>query len=347
MNDVQTIDRTYNRRYLKAEYDLAHSSAIMAARWEEIAGDGDRYLLQYRTAGDGKVRPDHAALNGITLPPSDPFWQSFFPPNGWGCRCTAVQVRRGKYPLSDHNDAMQRGEQALAKDKKGIFRFNPGQQRTAFPDYNPYTISKCRNCNMAKGKAQLAKHFIPDNELCEACRVVRQCELKRTETIHHGKGTVEISNLVNRTDNDFERLMQVAEFFAKKGSHVVLTPKMTRPPKFDYDCIYGDLRGTRYEGKCPDLKIDGLWYEHEGFVTDNPKRAFSNMINHGLKQSDRIIIDRPDLTEFYMERGIRNRIRQGIVVKEGHVDILHGDFVLKIDGWTFCMVKPAFSAHGR
>lgn len=181
MNDVQTIDSTYNRRYLKAEYDLAHSSAIMAARWEDIAGDGDRYLLQYRTAGDAKVRPDHAALNGITLPQSDPFWQSFFPPNGWGCRCTAVQVRRGKYPLSDHNEAMQRGEQALAKDKKGIFRFNPGQQRTAFPDYNPYTISKCRNCNMAKGKAQLAKHFIPDNELCEACRMLHSIEEKKID----------------------------------------------------------------------------------------------------------------------------------------------------------------------
>ena len=31
----------------------------------------------------------------------------------------------------------------------------------------------------------------------------------------------------------------------------------------------------------------------------------------------------------------------------GHVDILHGDFTLKIEGWTFCMVEPAFSAHGR
>ena len=31
----------------------------------------------------------------------------------------------------------------------------------------------------------------------------------------------------------------------------------------------------------------------------------------------------------------------------GHVDILHGDFVLKIEGWTFCMVEPIFSAHGR
>ena len=84
--------------------------------------------------------------------------------------------------------------------------------------------------------------------------------------------------------------LSVARHFAADGARVVLTPKMTRPARFEYDCVYGSLRGTRYDGKCPDLKIDDYWYEHEGFVTDNPKRAFSNMVNHGLKQSDRIII---------------------------------------------------------
>jgi hypothetical protein len=28
--------------------------------------DGDRYNLQYRTAGDGSVRPEHAALHGVS-----------------------------------------------------------------------------------------------------------------------------------------------------------------------------------------------------------------------------------------------------------------------------------------
>ena len=74
LNDVQSIDKTYNQHYLRAEYNFAHASASMAAKWEQIAGDGDRYNLQYRTAGDDHVRPEHAALAGVTLPPSDPFW---------------------------------------------------------------------------------------------------------------------------------------------------------------------------------------------------------------------------------------------------------------------------------
>jgi|GEM_PF-268653 len=170
LNDVQSIDKTYNQHYLRAEYNFAHASASMAAKWEQIAGDGDRYNLQYRTAGDDHVRPEHAALAGVTLPPSDPFWASYYPPNGWNCRCTAVQVRRDKYPETPHDEAMSRGEEALKNDKKGIFRFNSGQQQKTFPDYNPYTIRRCRDCDIAKGKASLA--FVPENELCDACRIL-------------------------------------------------------------------------------------------------------------------------------------------------------------------------------
>ena len=147
----------------------------MAARWEEFAADGDRYNLQYRTMGDNKVRPAHADLHGVTLPMSDPFWEEFYPPNGWNCRCTVVQVRKSKYPTTDHDEAMALGELATGKDTKGIFRFNSGKQQKTFPDYNPYTIRRCKDCDIAKGKMKLA--FIPDNELCAACQLVRaQCQ---------------------------------------------------------------------------------------------------------------------------------------------------------------------------
>lgn len=69
--------------------------------------------------------------------------------------------------------------------------------------------------------------------------------------------------------------------------------------------------GTKYEGKCPDLLIDGKWYEHEGVTSSNPKNAFRNMMYDGLIQSNRLIIDRPDLTECYMRRSIVGRVNRG------------------------------------
>ena len=316
LNDVRNIDRTYNQNYLRAEYNFCQASADMAARWERFEEDGDRYNLQYRTANDDRVRPQHAALHGVTLPISDPFWKTYYPPNGWNCRCTVVQVRKSKYPVTPHDEAMTRGAEATGKDTKGIFQFNPGiQQQKTFPDYNPYTIKRCRDCDIANGKLNLA--FIPENELCQACRLLRSGLDKVGETRKEGNGTVTINQLVNRKDSDFHKLNEIATFFAREqGAEVILTPKMSRPPKFQYECVYSSLVGTKYEGKCPDLCINGVWYEHEGFISSNPKTAFRNMMNHGLKQSDHLIIDNPDLTDAYMKRIIRQRIKDGQAIEE-------------------------------
>ena len=134
--------------------------------------------------------------------------------------------------------------------------------------------------------------------------------------IRHKKGLIRINRLVNQNDNDYNKLYQIAEYFADKGSVVELAPKMSRSSNFEYESLYYDLIGTKYEGKCPDLKIDGLWYEHEGFVTDNPKTAFRNMLNHGLKQSSRIIINRPNLTDAFMKRIIKQRVKDGHDIDE-------------------------------
>lgn len=137
-SDIRKIDQTYNVRYLEAEYNFAVGSSQMAASWAKTEADGDRYELQYRTAGDGHVRPAHKALNGTTLPPSAEFWRYYFPPNDWGCRCTAQQVRRGKFQASDPNEAMRRGNEATNTPKKKIFRFNPGIDKQLFPPKHPY-----------------------------------------------------------------------------------------------------------------------------------------------------------------------------------------------------------------
>ncbi len=177
LNDVQKIDSTYNRNYLRAEYNFVQASAEMAAKWESFMEDGDRYNLQYRTQHDSKVRPEHAELHGVTLPPSDSFWEEYYPPNGWNCRCTVVQVRKSKYPTTPHDDAVSRGEAALQRDTKGMFRFNPGIEQKTVPDYNPYTIKRCKDCDIA---SKLASGVL-DNELCAACQLVRQCYRNKGE----------------------------------------------------------------------------------------------------------------------------------------------------------------------
>ncbi|MDR1120051.1 MAG: minor capsid protein [Dysgonamonadaceae bacterium] len=144
LRDIQKTYEAYNENYLRAEYGFAVRSAQIAARWNDYEQDGDDYNLQYRTAGDDKVRADHATLNGTTLPLSDPFWNSYVPPLDWGCRCTVVQVRKDKYPESDSEAAQESGKEAttrIGKDgsnKLAMFRFNPGKDLKIFPGKHPY-----------------------------------------------------------------------------------------------------------------------------------------------------------------------------------------------------------------
>ena len=132
-----------HKHYLEAEYDFAVSSVQMAERWEGFK-PGDRYYLQYRTASDDRVRISHRPLHNITLPKSDPFWDKYFPPNGWRCRCTTVQVLKGDYEQSDSGEAQKAGEKATTylnkngKNKLEIFRFNAGKDGIVFPKNHPY-----------------------------------------------------------------------------------------------------------------------------------------------------------------------------------------------------------------
>lgn len=252
LNDVQKIDQTYNQNYLRAEYNFVHASATMAAKWEEFQEDGDRYNLQYRTANDDRVRPEHAALDRVTLPMSDPFWEEYYPPNGWNCRCTVVQVRKSKYPETPHDEAMALGEAATGKDTKGIFHFNPGIEQKAVPDYNPYTIKRCRDCDLAKGKATLA--FVPENELCAACRVIRNADvasmfanlpnLSGADYIRQLRAITELNifnsieknimSAIGKESADYDKLLAGAEKAVRHGYKVYILPNPKGVRSADY-----------------------------------------------------------------------------------------------------------------
>lgn len=195
--DVRKINEKYNHNYLYAEYNHALGAAQMAAKWHDFEQDGDRYNLQYRTAGDNKVREEHALLHGTTLPPSDPFWDRFYPPNGWNCRCTVVQVRKNKYPLSDSELANKRGENCTDGIKRQIFRYNAGKTLELFPPKHPYTkvpkeaktvIQKMAAEEMRQKRIQEMVAELPDSLTQEEKQAIATHNLVLEEALKITKG---------------------------------------------------------------------------------------------------------------------------------------------------------------
>ena len=74
-------------------YQNNKNTARAAGRWQqqERLAHKRPYLL-YLTAGDSRVREDHARWNYLLLPVDHPFWNTHYPPNGWNCRCKVVSV---------------------------------------------------------------------------------------------------------------------------------------------------------------------------------------------------------------------------------------------------------------
>ncbi len=56
----------------------------------------------YTTAGDDRVRPTHAAMDGTRAAKDNPIWQEWFPPCGYNCRCTAIEIYNGD-PGASHD----------------------------------------------------------------------------------------------------------------------------------------------------------------------------------------------------------------------------------------------------
>ncbi len=90
---ILNVHKRYNLNYLQAEYQTAKRSAQMARQWQDFTENQDLFPnLEYRTAGDQHVREEHRLLEGIIRPINDPFWDVYYPPNGWRCRCAVRQT---------------------------------------------------------------------------------------------------------------------------------------------------------------------------------------------------------------------------------------------------------------
>jgi SPP1 gp7 family putative phage head morphogenesis protein len=53
---------------------------------------------KYMTAGDGRVRPTHAAMDGFVAAQDDPIWRRWYPPCGFNCRCIVVAILADEAP---------------------------------------------------------------------------------------------------------------------------------------------------------------------------------------------------------------------------------------------------------
>ena len=80
-------------RRLRTIFDTNLRMSGAYGRWERTQRLKQAMpYLRYVSVLDARTRPEHAAWHGTVLPVDHPFWHTHYPPNGWHCRCTVVQL---------------------------------------------------------------------------------------------------------------------------------------------------------------------------------------------------------------------------------------------------------------
>lgn len=287
--DVLKIDNTYNRNYLNAEYNFAVSSCQMAVKWQDFEQNADEYNLQYRTAGDDKVRADHQALNGTTLPIDDPFWNSFLPPLDWNCRCTVVEVLKNKYKISDSQLSIERGKSATSLPRQKIFRFNSGKELKIFPLKHPYY--KTYETDLIK-------------------KIIKRLQPEEFTDIQTNKGKVRISN--KQTKQERKENINIATHLANKYNYSI-------------DLIGAKVNAKTPDSYNKTL---GIYQEYKVSKT-NTKNSIDSLLKKGYLQAENVVllvdmtIDKQVLANAITDRINRTKNAKTLHVIMGEKDLIY------------------------
>lgn len=294
-DDVKNISSHYVGAWLRTEYDTALIRAHNAADWQQFIRDADVMPnLRWMPTTSPMPESSHRAFweRKLTLPVSDPFWNEHHPGDRWNCKCSLEQT-------DDPPTPELKAEFAGEAPQPGLTN-NPGKDGHTFSQDHPYFPKSCASCGFYK-KASIKNRLLPAflnirAKDCYNCPYINGCISRMSsdgfKLEHNFKngGKLYVHPNIDKDKADYKDMKRICLQLAKMGHEVRMTPRLHCKSE-EYKQIYGSLIGTKYEKKCPDFSVDGVFYEYEGFVKPWNKKKVGHMLSHGLQQSSRVVIN--------------------------------------------------------
>lgn len=296
--DTEPVIGSYNVNWLQTEHATAVKCARTAAEFLTYERESDLYPnIKWLASMAVEPRSAHKPYYDMVRSLTDTFWKTTYPGCVWGCQCSSTNTAE---PITHGTEQTIKD---APKPAKGLEQ-NPAYSKACFSEKHPYRT------NTYPGAEKAVESFVEANvKKPEAVKYVVTKQYKNG-------GEVLIHPEVDKSKSDYKAIYTLGNQFAKAGHKVKLTPGVHFKSEA-YQQIYGSLMGTKYERKCPDLKIDDKFYEYEGYVPPFKKEKIKAMISHGLKQSSRIIINNSKgANDRFIKRSILTRINQGLAIDE-------------------------------
>lgn len=262
----------YNELWMRTEYDQAVAGAQNSARWTEFEREKDIIPnLKYQTVGDSAVRLEHQLLDGIIKPIKDPFWTTHYPPNGWGCRCEAVQSLEGDGEITP--------DKALPSVPIApMFRTNLAKTGLIYPRNHPYYNG------IPRAELRKAIAYLPPENTFQSL-VIGKHEID-VHPLHGerelGKNIEAVNTLLKHEPKTKVKLLPVIEVNANTKTADRQARKLFFPEEY--------LK--KFPDKNPDILYNKMVAEIENARAT--RTSIVNAIKHGKKQSGFVFVRVPD-----------------------------------------------------
>lgn len=125
------------RTNIQTAYSVGHYQQMTDPAVLEL-----RPYWMYDAVNDSHTRPSHLAMDGKVYPADSPVWDTWYPPNGFRCRCTVRAL--SKRQVEQRGLKVESGFPAIAPDPK--FGTNPAKVRFEpdLKDYPPALVKAYR-----------------------------------------------------------------------------------------------------------------------------------------------------------------------------------------------------------
>jgi len=245
------INQEFAVHHLKVEYNTAIGSAQMASRWIDYNTNKTFKNGTYRTVGDRRVGADHRPLDGITKPLSDAWWDTYWPPNRFGCRCD----------VDNTNQAVTPADKTPYPEVPSLFATNMAKDGLAFPEGHVFFQNLPADVQTAANNSNPFSY----------------------DKLHEGKDGGYVYN--NPLSNMKPHEKAMAELLANKGDKVIMLPEINPDTEARKSLRELTLPGKVKKGKNPDALINGSLVEMKRCTT-SAFNTISNRIYEGSKQAD-------------------------------------------------------------
>lgn len=221
----------------------------------DIAKYDDGIYFRYVTMQDSRVRALHAKLHNIILPRKHPFWERYYPPNDFGCRCRVEVISA--------DELLEKGLKPTHSVPLEVAKIIP-------KDFTPKSPQEdIRNIIESK-----LKNYVNNNTATNALhKIIQEVEIRnerfrRINALWNGKDLKKTTNIC-KTPQLLKDICNTEAEYISIGASMIAAHKKRHPEidSFDYSLIADmltDIYGI-YQDKNTQIKYIvasrlGRWY---------------------------------------------------------------------------------------